>query len=187
MKIFRWLAVFASIMLLDGCYTPLVEGAQEAYDAGRRDALRAGATAGDPVAQYELGDSYCCRSGGPLNNVTIYDNHKATHWYCKAAHKGYAPAQLRLARLYSGHPIHGFHIALRASALLGNAETDLGIALLWANIAANHGAGDAPALRDEIVALATDKERARAATLLQDWRAAPCEWAAVFPAARNKG
>ena len=138
-------------------------------------------------AQYELGESYCCRSGGPLDKMSIYDNHEATHWYCRAAHKGYAPAQFRLARLYSGHPIHGMHIAFRVSTMLGNAETDLGVALLWSNLAANNGVADARPLRDEILVHATDRDRARATRLLQDWRAAPCEWAAVFPSARNKG
>ena len=76
-------------------------------------------------------------------------------------------------------------MALRASALVGTAETDLGVALMWASVAANHGVEDAIALRDEITEQATGKERARASTLMKNWRAAPCRWAAVFSSART--
>ena len=185
MKNLFLLALLALPLLLDGCYTPLIEGAQEAYDAARRDPLQADAASGNPVAQYKLGDTHCCQGGGPMDKVSIYDNHKATYWYCRAARQGYGPAQSRLARVYSGHPIHGLHIALRASALVGTAETDLGVALMWANVAANNGVDDAVALRDEIMEQATSQERARAATLMKDWRAAPCGWAEVFPLATN--
>jgi TPR repeat protein len=172
-------------LLLQGCYTPLIEGAQQGYDAVRRDPLQADAASGDQVAQYELGETYCCKGGGPMDKLTVYDNDEATRWYCKAAKQGYGPAQMRLARVYSGHPIRGLHIALRASALMGTPETDLGIALMWASVAANGGVEDAIALRDEITQRATDQERAKAARLMQDWRAAPCGWAEVIPSARN--
>jgi hypothetical protein len=186
MKNLFLLAIFASPLLLDGCYTPLIEGAQQGYDVIRRDSLQAETASGDPVAEYKLGDTYCCHGGGPMDKVSVYDNPKATYWYCKSARQGYGPAQLRLAQVYSGHPIHGLHVALRASALVDTVETDLGVALMWARVAATHGGGgDAVELRDEIMAQATDKDRARAAALTRDWRAAPCRWAEVFPSARN--
>ena len=171
----------SAMLLLNGCYTPIIEGAQEGYDAMRRDPLQSAAAKGDPAAQYKLGDTWCCQGGGPLDKMTIYDNHKATEWYCRAARQGYAPAQLRLAQIYSGHPIHGVHIALRASALVDTVQTDLGVALMWAKLAATHGDEDATELRDRIMADATDKDRARAATLAKNWHAAPCRWAEVFP------
>jgi TPR repeat protein len=185
MKILRLLAALASTLLLGGCYTPLIEGAQEGYDAVRRDSLRGDAESGDLAAQYKLGDTYCCRGGGPLDIVSVYDNHKATYWYCRAARRGYWPAQLRLAQVYSGHPIHGLHIALRASALVGTAEMDRGVALMWANLAANQRVDDAIALRDEIMVQATDGERASAAALTKHWRTAPCGWDEVFPSASD--
>jgi TPR repeat protein len=178
-------ALLALPLVLDGCYTPFIEGAQEGYDAIRRDPLQAGAVSGDPASQYKLGDTFCCRGGGPMDDVSIYDNEKATFWYCKAARQGYGPAQLRLARVYSGHPLHGLHIALRASALVGTAETDLAVALMWASVAVNNGVGDATALHDEIMARATAVERAGAATLVRGWRSAPCQWAEVFASAKN--
>ena len=185
MKALVLVAILAPTLLIGGCYTPLIEGAQEGYDAVRRDPLQTEAASNDPAAQYKLGDTYCCHGGGPMDKVSIYDNHKATYWYCKAARQGYGPAQLRLAQVYSGHPIHGLHIALRASAIVGTAETDRGVALMWASVASDQGVDDATALRDEIMQHASDKERAGAVKLKQHWRAAPCQWAEVFPSAAS--
>lgn len=184
------LVILALPLLLDGCFTPVVvEGAQQGYDASRRGALKTEAASDDPVAEYKLGNNYCCQGGGPVGDASIYDNNKATYWYCKAARQGYGPAQLQLARLYSGHTIRGLHVVLRASALVGTTETDLGVALMWANLAAtNKGEGDrddATELQNKITEKATSKERARATTLMKNWRTAPCEWAEVFPPGKS--
>ncbi|MFZ3088475.1 MAG: hypothetical protein WA123_10475 [Methylotenera sp.] len=177
-------------ILLSGCYTPLIEGAQQGYDASQRGSLKTEASSNIPVDEYNLGNNYCCQGGGPMDDMTVYDNNKATHWYCKAARHGYGPAQLQLARLYSGHAIRGLHVALRASALMDNAETNLSVALMWASLAAkNKGKGDiddAAELRNKITQKATSKERARATTLIRNWRTAPCEWAEVIPQSKNK-
>jgi TPR repeat protein len=187
---FLSLAGLSLAMLLNGCYAPIIEGGQQGYDAVKRQPLKTDVTeSNDPATQYELGNTYCCQGGGPLNDLSIYDNNKATHWYCKAARHGYGPAQLQLARLYSGHAIRGLHLALRASALVGTSETDLGVALMWASVAAkNKGDGDvddAVELRDEITQKATDAERDRASLLSKEWRTASCQWAEVFPLSKH--
>jgi hypothetical protein len=184
------LAILSLSMLLNGCYAPIIEGGQQGYDAVKREPLKTEVTeSDDPVAQYELGNTYCCQGGGPLNDLSIYDNNKATLWYCKAARHGYGPAQLQLARLYSGHAIRGLHVMLRASSLAGTAETDLGVALMWASLAANNkGEGDvedATELRNEITDKATNKERARASLLKKEWRTAGCQWEEVFPPSKH--
>ena len=182
--------VATALLLINSCYTPAIEGAQQGYDAAKRKAIKtADASPNDPVAQYKLGNTYCCKGGGPLNDLSIYDNNKATYWYCKSARQGYGPAQLQLARLYSGHAIRGIHVVLRASALVGDAETDFSSALMWASLAAdNKGEGDADdaaELRKEIVGKATDEERARATILLKHWQTATCEWAKVISSSKN--
>ena len=182
--------VATALLLINSCYTPAIEGAQQGYDAAKRASIKAAdASPNDPVEQYKLGNTYCCKGGGPLNDLSIYDNKKATYWYCKAARQGYGPAQLQLARLYSGHAIRGVHIVLRASALIGDAETDFSSALMWASLAAdNKGEGDADdatELRKEIEGKATDEERARAAMLLKHWQTATCEWAKVISSSKK--
>jgi len=190
MKILLLLVMLALPLLLNGCYTPLIEGAQQGYDVSQRGSLKAEASSNDPVDEYNLGNNYCCQGGGPMDDMTVYDNNKATHWYCKAARHGYGPAQLQLARLYSGHAIRGLHVALRASALMDDAETNLSVALMWASLAAKKkGKGDiddATELHDKITQKATSEERARAISLMRNWRTAPCEWAEVIPQSKNK-
>jgi hypothetical protein len=177
--------ILALPAFLAGCYTPIIEGAQQGYDATVRDSLKADAATADPAAEYKLGNNYCCQGGGPMDDLTVYDNVKATHWYCKAARHGYGPAQLQLARIYSGHIVRGLHVALRASALIGNADTDLSVALMWATLAANNkGEGDiddASELRTEITEKTTNSEQAKAADYMKNWRTAHCQWAEVFP------
>lgn len=184
------LAMLAVNLSLSGCYAPVIEGAQQGYDATKRTSIKTeGVSPNDRVAQFKLGNTYCCKGGGPLNDLSIYDNSKATYWYCKSARHGYAPAQLQLARLYSGHAIRGLHVVLRASSLVGNVETDLGSALMWASLAAeNKGEGDADdaaELRKEIADKATDEEKEKSAKLIKNWKIAACQWDDVFPANKN--
>jgi TPR repeat protein len=174
--------VFTS--LLSACYAPVIEGAQQGYDATRRAMLKHHDEPNSAAEEFKLGNTYCCKGGGPLNDLSIYDNTKATFWYCKSARQGYAPAQLQLARLYSGYAIRGVHIVLRASALVGTSETDFSSALMWAEIAANNkGEGDAEdarELRDEISKKVTDQERDISINLKENWRTAPCKWDEVI-------
>lgn len=189
MKNFLQIALLAVPLLLDGCYTPVIEGAQQGYDASMRKSLKTEAASDNPVDEYNLGNNYCCQGGGPMDGLTVYDNNKATQWYCKAARQGYGPAQLQLARLYSGHAIRGLHVVLRASALIDTPETDFSVALMWASLAAsNKGDGDvndATELRDKITQKVTSKERARATQLMKNWRTANCQWTEVIPQAKN--
>ena len=171
--------------LLQACspLTPLVEGGQQAYDGARRPALRSDADASDPAAQFKLGNSYCCQAAGPLNHVSVYDNEKATHWYCEAAHQGYGPAQLALARVYSGQQIRGVHLTMRASNLMGTTSIDRATALMWSQVAMDNQVYKADDLHAKILKDASDADRAKADTLLADWKNAPCEWSQVFPGA----
>ncbi len=178
------LLVFTLTMLSSACYAPVIEGAQQGYDATKRVMLKHDATPVDPAEQFKLGNTYCCKGGGPLNDMSIYDNSKATYWYCKSARQGYGPAQLQLARLYSGHAIRGVHVILRTSALVGTAETDFSSALMWAELTANNvGEGDvddAIELRSKLTNKVTDKERERTVSLMENWQTAACQWNEVM-------
>ncbi len=185
LKVFSLLPLLGLAMLLGGCFTPLFEGATEFHDWYRRDTFNGEAQRGDPVAQYKLGNAYCCHAGGPLDAISVYNNNEATYWYCEAAHQGYRPAQLRLAQIYSGHVIKGPRIAQHASAALGNTYTDLPVALMWADIAARDGDHDAVRMHGKLARRATPEQRASAAALASDWMAAPCLWSDVFPFART--
>ena len=198
MKIVRLLVSLVIPLQLAACIAPLVIGGiavpayisspaiETAYqfnDSSSQSSLKAKAESGDRIAQYRLGDSFCCHVGGPLDRISVYDNKEATNWYCKSAHQGYGPAQMRLAKLYSGHPIHGISMVQRASALVGDVETDMAVALMWASVAAAHGDAGGIALRDDFRTHATPEQRTKADALFAHWHSAPCRWSDVFPAA----
>jgi TPR repeat protein len=176
-----YLALGLASLSLAGCYTPVIEGAQQGYDAARRGELQDKAMTGDSAAEYEFANSYCCKGAGPLKEASIYDNNKATNWYCKSARQGYAPAQLQLAKIYSGSPIRGLHIVLRASDLAGDDPTNLALAQMWADLAAQGGDEDAVDLRNQIAQKTTRKEQQKTEAYMKDWRNAPCKWSSVFP------
>lgn len=171
----------AIALCLAGCYMPVIEGAQQTYDAASRGPLQNKARSGNPVAQYEFANTYCCKGSGPLKEASIYDNDKATYWYCKSAKQGNADAQLKLAKIYSGDPMRGLHLVLRASNLAGTNPSNLAVAQMWADVAAQNGNEDATELSAEIKKSSTEEQQQRATTYLEDWQNAPCKWSTVFP------
>ena len=181
MKKSIYLTLGAFVFCLAGCYVPVIEGAQQGYDATSRGPLQNKARAGDAVAQYEFANTYCCKGSGPLKEASIYDNNKATYWYCKSAKQGNADAQLKLAKIYSGDPMRGLHLVLRASNLAGTNPSNLAVAQMWAELAARKGDEDALELRDELKKNSTTEDQQLSATYLEDWQNAPCKWSTVFP------
>jgi hypothetical protein len=75
------------------------EGARRDFLEGKPESMEALADAGDPEAQFMLGEIYdttfASLSGTPKNNAT------AAQWYLLAAQQQYAPAQRRLSRFYA--------------------------------------------------------------------------------------
>jgi TPR repeat protein len=197
MKLFRLCASCVLLALNAGCMAPMILGgvavpayvsspametAQQQYDASGRDDLKLQAEAGDRIAQFDLAESFCCQGGGPLDRISVYDNELATEWYCKAAHQDYEPAQLRLARIYSGYPLSGLRLTQRLSALLGKTRRDMPTALMWAELAARHGDDDARVSRDWLSSYLTPEQRSQATALLGHWQDVPCRWSQVFAA-----
>ncbi len=168
---------------LAGCFAPVVEGGRQAADYSKRGSLEPKAAAGDAQAQYDLGNTYCCVvTGQSTTAASVYDNDKATYWLCKSAHQNYGPAQLKLARIYSGQLIEGVRLMKRATALFAERKTAPALALMWARLAASNGVEGAAAYRDELQESASTTELERAARLTLEWHDAPCEWSDVFAA-----
>lgn len=124
MKIVRLLVSLVIPLQLAACIAPLVIGGiavpayisspaiETAYqfnDSSSQSSLKAKAESGDRIAQYRLGDSFCCHVGGPLDRISVYDNKEATNWYCKSAHQRACPlhhadAVDRMARIKFRQP-----------------------------------------------------------------------------------
>lgn len=170
--------VVLAVLPLSGCVGLALQGARMAKDTGERSANHDKAQAGDPKAQYEMGMSWCCQIGGVVG-APIYDNEKATDWLCKAARQDYGPAQLALARIYSGRVRKGGLKQMVVSSIAPGPKK-LATALMWANLANSHEIRGATDLQAEIEKTATPAERAGAKRLGFNWRAAPCTWRQVF-------
>lgn len=163
-------------LLCSGCFAPLVEGARQGADVVQRDRLQAKAVSGDPQAQYNLGDTYCCEAGPQFErSISVYDNQKATLWLCKAALQNYGPAQYKLALIYSGKQSGGGMIA-RVSSWLDDKQTSIPVAWMWASLAATNGVEKAAALRDTLGEKLTAPQRSTGWDNLANWRTQPCAW-----------
>src|SRR5579883_3354246 len=104
MALLRSLILLMVAAMLSGCVGAAAEGARTTADIAKRNNYMSRAEAGDPEAQFKVGESYCCNTGGVSG---AYDNQKATEWLCRAALQGYGPAQYRLGRIYSGDLVDG--------------------------------------------------------------------------------
>jgi TPR repeat protein len=170
---------------LAGCAAPVVEAAMQGRDTARRGGLEQAANAGDPKAQLELGNTYCCALTGQTDTaISAYDNEKATYWMCKAAGQGHAPAAYRLAQVYSGDTVSGVRLMRRIAQATTKSPTDIGVALMWARRAAAQNIPGGVDLANELSREATPAELQRANQLANAGPAAPCTWSQVFTASR---
>jgi TPR repeat protein len=161
-------------LTLDGCIASAV---RTGVDMADRSSSRSKAEAGDAEAQYKLGQSWCCTLGGwqvPVADA-VYDNETATEWLCRAAHQGYGPAQLALARIYADRPAHRSLKARLADTVI-SAPTNKAAGLMWATLAAASKAEGADTLLGTLTADAAPEDKAEAARMAADWQAAPCTW-----------
>jgi hypothetical protein len=175
-----WLVTTILLLIaqpLSGCVGLALQGAKMARDAGERSANLDEAQAGDPKAEYDVGMSWCCTINGV--GTPIDDNEKATEWLCKAARQDYGPAQLALARIYSGRMYRGGLKKLILGSIAPRPK-DLASALMWVNLAKDHKINGAADLLADIEKTATPPERAEARRLGSDWRSARCTWREVF-------
>lgn len=166
-----------TLIFIGGCVAPILEGANVSKDKAVLSANREAAEAGDPEAQYKVGDAYCC---SPREGGGFYNNKLSTEWLCKSAQQGYAPAQYRLGQIYSGDMVDGIRILRRvATAAVGSPE-DRAVAATWFALAAQQEQDDAAAQRDAILGALSDGERQRFEEYLAAGQSAPCRWDDVY-------
>lgn len=174
---------------LGGCVGAAIHVGERAADEATIATNGDAAHAGDPAAEYRLGDAYCCAAFG--NGGLFKDNDKATFWLCRAARKGYAPAQLRLARIYAGDRAGGLALKERLVGAAVGVRTNKPVALGWADVAAasTTDAGTAATARALAAQLrrqqqtATSEKRRAFGNLAPPRNPAtlPCRWNEVFP------
>lgn len=173
--IFTGLALMAS---LSGCAAAVMQGATRASDNARIMANEDAAARGDVEAQMKMGDSHCCTIAG---SAGVFNNQKATEWYCKAAKQGEPRAFYELGRIYSGDLVRGMNAPAKAAAMLTTQRENKPLALMWYNLAVDKGYSDAIGeigdLRDDM----SEPEILQARLAKRDWQNQPCEWNQVYP------
>ncbi len=89
----------AMLLPLGGCVGGAVEAADAAKDIATCQDNLEQATAGDPKAEFAVGDAWCCSLSGRtgLLRHPVYSDQTATDWLCRSARQHYGPAQLELA------------------------------------------------------------------------------------------
>lgn len=169
---------FAGAVALSGCVAVATQGATRATDNARIAANESAAEAGDVAAQMKLGDSYCCSIAG---SVGVFNNQKATKWYCEATRQGEPRAFYELGRIYSGDLVRGMNAPAKAASLLTTQRENKQLALMWFNLAAEMGYTDA---KDEAADLRKDMtgpDVLQSNIRKENWQNQPCEWNSVYP------
>ncbi|MFN4353861.1 hypothetical protein [Parvibaculum sp.] len=169
---------FALMASLSGCAAAAIQGATRASDNARILANEDAAARGDVGAQMKMGDSHCCTIAG---SAGVFNNQKATEWYCKAAKQGEPRAFYELGRIYSGDLVRGMNAPAKAAAMLTTQRENKPLALMWFNLAVDKNYPDAI---DEIGNLRkemTEPEILQARLAKQDWQNQPCEWNQAYP------
>jgi TPR repeat protein len=139
-----------------------VSTSQEEKDEQARSRWQDAANAGDPEAQYRLGRAYCCGIGPK------YSTSKAIKWYCKSAKRGYLPAQLALADLYSDY-------GATPTGYLGKPAADFVNAYLWYTVAASKGDQHAFERRHDLGNMMDPADISAAKQLATRWRQVDCD------------
>ena len=87
----KFYLALAFCFLVSAC---AVSPAQSSFDNAERLRLRSLAENGDKDSQYQLGNSYCCGTGGGF-----WDTAEAVKWWCKAASQGQKDAVAAIQRV----------------------------------------------------------------------------------------
>lgn len=180
-RIGRLAAVFMGFALfagLSGCVAVATQGATRASDNARIAMNETAAAEGDVAAQMKMGDSHCCTIAG---SVGVFNNQKATKWYCEAARQGEPRAFYELGRIYSGDLVRGMNAPAKAAAFLTTQRENKSLALMWFNLAAEKGykgaADEAADLRNDM----TGPDVLQSNIRKESWQDQACEWNSVYP------
>ena len=128
--------IVALSILISGCVTVGVEGANITKDKVVYQANIDAARKGDPIAQYKVGDALCCSIN---EGAAFYNTQEAVRWLCLSSRQGYGPAMFKVGRILSGDVVDGFRLARRAAHSVMGTTTNLPVAYGWLRAAAHSG------------------------------------------------
>ena len=173
--------VLACLVLLgvSGCAAPILEGANITRDKVIIDDNIDAANAGNAEAQFKVGDALCCSLDD--DEAGFYDTQKSVAWLCKSAAGGYAPAELKLGKIYSGDRVEGVRLMRRAAQAVAGSEENRPVAYAWMSLAWAHNVEDAESHAKSLWSDLTPEQRDAAKTMVEKGPPFPCEWNDVKP------
>ncbi len=174
----RIIALCLTAMMLSGCAAAAIQGATRASDNAKILANEDAAAAGDVEAQMKMADAHCCTIAG---SAGVFNNQKATEWYCKAERQNEPRAFYELGRIYSGDLVRGINGPAKAAAMLTEQPENKPLALMWFNLAAAAGYEDAADEAEDLREDMTAPEILQANLRQKNWSAQACEWNDVYP------
>lgn len=180
-RIGRLAPAFTMLVLaasLSGCAAAAIQGVTRASDNAKIMANEDAAAAGDVEAQMKMGDAHCCTIAG---SAGVFNNQKATEWYCKAAQQNEPRAWYELGRIYSGDLVRGINGPAKVGAMLTEQRENKPLALMWFNLAARAGHDDAADEAADLREDMTAPEILQASLREKNWTAQACEWNSVYP------
>lgn len=172
MKAFHCLVCLLVVIILSGCVAAAVNTSTYAVKAADRDELLPLAESGDAVAQYKLGNSYCCMGAG-------FSTQTATAWFCKSARQGNTDAMYELGRIYDGDVARSVAPGQKLRAAI-SAKQSPRHALLWFTLAADRGHNDAGSQLEKLAEKTSKEDLEAVAGMVSTWTEQPCEYDQVF-------
>ncbi len=167
----------ATSIALAGCASVAVEGAHLTKSEVVISKNIEEAEAGVAEAQYKVGNAYCCSVN---EGKGLYNTKTSVEWLCRSAKQNYAPAMLKLGKIYSGDVIDGVRVSRRVAQGIAGTSTNLPVAWAWLQMAADQEEDGAAARASKIWEKLDEAERSLAQEIYDKTLDAPCEWTAVI-------
>lgn len=166
------------LLLLAGCAGAAVESANVVRDRMIVSNNLAAAEAGDPEAEFRVGDALCCSvdEGGE----GFYDTPRAVGWLCRAAAQNHGPAAYKLGAIYAGDVVDGVRVLRRVAQRVAGSSTDYAVAYGWLRRAETLGVADARRASADLWTRLDAEERGRAEAIVLGRTPLPCTWEQVF-------
>lgn len=164
-------------LLLSGCVGAAMESGRIAVDKATINNNIEAARAGDALAQFKVGEAYCCSLG---EGEGVYDTKLSVQWLCQSAAQGYGPAMYKLGKIYSGDVIDGVRLMRRvAQGVAGNSQS-YPVAYRWFALADKRGIAEARDRADDLWRQMSADEHAKVSELTKADPARHCRWEDVF-------
>ncbi len=169
----RKIAVSLAVAPLSGCASVAIEAATVAVDKVQISRNIDDARAGDPDAQFAVGNALCC--SGDAAEGSVYNTAEALTWLCRSAEQGNTDAMQKLGQIFEGDQIDGLRTMRRLFTATQDVPENLAAAYYWYARAGIAGQNSASETAAELYLDMSTLERQRVRFYL-DGTTTPCGW-----------